>query len=40
VANLDPDAAWEASSSAAGALMMITRVQQELETLLEPPTLQ
>jgi len=33
-------AAWEASSAAAGALMMLSRVQQELKTLLEPPRLQ
>jgi len=40
VSELDPAAAWEASSSAAGALMMITRVQQDLRAMLEPPTLQ
>ena len=32
--------AWEASSSAAGALMLLSRAQQELRTLLEPPRLQ
>ena len=32
--------AWEASSAAAGALMMLTRAQQEIRTLLEPPRLQ
>jgi hypothetical protein len=32
--------AWEASSAAAGALMMLSRAQQELRALLEPPTLQ
>ena len=31
--------AWEASSSAAGALMLLSRAQQELRTLLEPPQL-
>ncbi|MBI4887808.1 MAG: hypothetical protein HY824_12000 [Acidobacteria bacterium] len=33
-------AAWEASSSAAGALLLLSRAQQELRTLLEPPKLQ
>ena len=33
-------AAWEASSSAAGALLLLSRAQQELKTLLEPPRLQ
>ena len=32
--------AWEASSSAAGALLMLSRAQQELRALLEPPQLQ
>ena len=36
----DPAAAWEASSAAAGALMMLTRVQSEIRDLLEPPRLQ
>jgi hypothetical protein len=31
--------AWEASSSAAGALLMLSRAQSELKALLEPPTL-
>lgn len=31
--------AWEASSAAAGALMFLSRAQQELRTLLEPPRL-
>jgi hypothetical protein len=31
--------AWEASSAAAGSLMMLARTQQELRTLLEPPQL-
>lgn len=30
-------AAWEASSAAAGALMMLARAQNEIRTLLEPP---
>lgn len=33
-------AAWEASSAAAGALMMLSRVQSEIRSLLEPPRLQ
>ena len=33
-------AAWEASSAAAGALMMLTRAQDEIRSLLEPPRLQ
>ena len=31
--------AWEASSSAAGALLLLSRAQQELRTLLELPTI-
>jgi hypothetical protein len=31
--------AWEASSAAAGALLMLTRAQRELSALLEPPRL-
>ncbi len=31
--------AWEASSAAAGALMFLSRAQQELRNLLEPPRL-
>jgi hypothetical protein len=31
--------AWEASSAAAGSLMMLARVQQEIRELLEPPRL-
>jgi hypothetical protein len=31
--------AWQASSSAAGALLMVTRVQQDIRALLEPPRL-
>jgi hypothetical protein len=31
--------AWEASSAAAGAMMMLTRAQQELRSLIEPPRL-
>jgi hypothetical protein len=34
------DTAWQASSSAAGALLMLSRVQQEIRALLEPPRLQ
>jgi hypothetical protein len=33
-------AAWEASSAAAGALMMLSRAQAEIRMLLEPPRLQ
>jgi len=40
ISNADATAAWEASSSAAGALMMLARVQQELTILLSPPRLQ
>ena len=40
ISDADSAAAWEASSSAAGALMMLARVQQDLRTLLEPPRLQ
>jgi len=36
----DVNAAWGASSSAAGALMLLSRAQQELRALLEPPQLQ
>jgi hypothetical protein len=32
--------AWQASSAAAGSLLMLSRAQQELRTLLEPPRLQ
>lgn len=35
----DMSAAWRASSAAAGALMMLSRLQGELRTLLEPPQL-
>ena len=31
--------AWEASSAAAGALMLLSRAQSEIRTLLEPPQL-
>ena len=31
---------WEASSAAAGALMLLSRAQQEIRELLEPPQLQ
>jgi hypothetical protein len=33
-------AAWEASSAAAGSLLLLSRVQQEIRQLLEPPKLQ
>jgi hypothetical protein len=36
----NPEAAWEASSAAAGALMMLARAQAEIRSLLEPPRLQ
>jgi hypothetical protein len=36
----DVATAWEASSSAAGALLLLSRVQQEIRELLEPPKLQ
>jgi hypothetical protein len=39
VSRADATAAWEASSSAAGALMMLARVQQDLTNLLTPPRL-
>jgi hypothetical protein len=32
-------AAWEASSAAAGAMMMLSRAQEEIRMLLEPPRL-
>jgi hypothetical protein len=35
----DAAAAWEASSAAAGALMMLSRVQSEIRALIEPPKL-
>lgn len=35
----DVNAAWSASSSAAGALLLLSRAQQELRTFLEPPQL-
>ena len=33
------DTAWQASSAAAGALLLLSRVQQEIRELLEPPRL-
>lgn len=33
-------AAWQASSSAAGSLLLLARTQQELREFIEPPTLQ
>jgi hypothetical protein len=32
--------AWQASSSAAAALLMVSRVQQDMRALLDPPGLQ
>jgi len=32
--------AWEASSAAAGALMLLSRAQQEIRTLIDPPRIQ
>jgi hypothetical protein len=40
IAAADIATAWEASSAAAGALMMLSRAQQQLRELLEPPRLQ
>jgi hypothetical protein len=40
VSQADAASAWEASSAAAGALMMLTRVQQDLEELLDQPRLE
>ena len=37
--NASVNGAWEASSSAAGALLLLSRAQEELRTLLEPPRL-
>lgn len=34
------ETAWEASSAAAGALMLLSRAQEEIRELLEPPELQ
>ena len=39
IESADINIAWEASSAAAGALMMLSRAQQELRELLEPPRL-
>jgi len=36
----DISVAWEASSAAAGALMMLSRAQKDMRTLIEPPKLQ
>jgi hypothetical protein len=40
IENANAGAAWEASSAAAGALMMLGRAQAEIRSLLEPPRLQ
>ena len=37
--NANVNGAWEASSSAAGALLLLSRAQEELRALLEPPRL-
>jgi hypothetical protein len=36
----DVGIAWQASSSAAGAILMVARVQHDIRALLEPPRLQ
>ena len=36
----DVTSAWQASSAAGGALLLLTRVQQEIRESLEPPKLQ
>jgi len=40
VSSGDVAIAWQASSSAAGAMLMVTRVQHDIRALLEPPRLQ
>ena len=40
VSSGDVGIAWQASSSAAGAILMTTRVQHDIRALLEPPRLQ
>jgi hypothetical protein len=40
VSSGDLTTAWEASSAAAGSLIMLSRAQQELRALLQPPKLQ
>ena len=40
VSSGDVGIAWQASSSAAGAILMVARVQHDLRALLEPPRLQ
>ena len=40
VSSGDVAVAWQASSSAAGAILMVTRVQHDIKALLEPPRLQ
>lgn len=39
IASGDLQTAWRASSAAAGALMMLSRAQEEIRALLEPPQL-
>jgi hypothetical protein len=38
-ASADLSTAWEASSAAAGALLLLSRAQQEIRAFLEPPQL-
>lgn len=40
IEKVNPESAWEASSAAAGALMMLSRAQSEIRALLQPPRLQ
>jgi hypothetical protein len=40
VSSGDVTTAWQASSSAAGALLMVAKVQKDIRALLEPPRLQ
>ena len=40
VSSGDVAIAWQASSSAAGAMLMVARVQRDIRALLEPPRLQ
>ena len=40
VSSGDVGIAWQASSSAAGAILMVARVQHDIRALLEPPRLQ
>jgi len=40
IASASLTTAWEASSAAAAAMMMLSRAQEQLRLLLEPPRLQ